>query len=272
MTAAQLFELADKLTEKPRTWMEFGPSSITAFACVMFLGFERALRQYSAIVELLRRGFCDDAVVLVRSLYELDVNLNAIESEQDAATFLKFGRFQQARLIDHRLEDELKRAEQSGQIAEVNIAKLRVAQLSSALDSQFAEFKLPGGKWAVGWSRKPINALAKDLAQDTGAPRGQSDYWIYRLGSLFTHNEPGALVTSLNSEGLSADAWRDLRLRRDKASKQGLSPILHEASICFIDIVGMAGPCIQGYERPWFDDAMERMLPALCDGEPRGNG
>ena len=272
MTTAQLFELGDRLTEKPRSWVESSPVADGSFGCVMFLGFERALRQYSAIVELLRRGLCDDALVLVRSLYELNVNLSAVESEQDAEKFIRFGRFQQVRLIHQRLEDELKHAEQTRNVAEIDTAKSKLSQLSSALDAQFAEFKLPNGKWQKGWSRKTVDALASDLARDTGAPRGQSDYWVYRLGSLFTHNEPGALLTGVNDDKLTADAWKELRLKRDKASKQGLAPILHEASICIVDIVGMAGPCIQGYERRWFDDAMQKILPALCDGDTTENG
>ena len=265
MTAAQLFELADNLTEKPRSWVEAGPVNGRALACVMFLGFERALRQYTSIVEFLRKGFCDDALVLVRSLYELNVNLHAIRSEQDAEQFIRFGKFQQARLIHQRLEDELKDAEETGNPAEIKTARSKLNQRSSALDAQFAEFKLPNGKWQKGWSRKSVDALARGLARDTGAPRGQTDYWVYRLGSLFTHAEPGALLTGVNDDKLTPDAWKELRLKRDRASKQGLAPILHEASVFFIDIVGMAGPCIQGYERPWSDDAMQMILPALCD-------
>ena len=272
MTAPQLFELADELTEKPRPWVESGPAADGSFGCVMFLGFERALRQYSSIVELLRKGLCDDALVLVRSLYELNVNLSAVESEQDGEKFLKFGKFQQARLMQQRLEDELKDAEDTGSAAEIKTARSKLNQLSSALDAQFAEFRLPNGKWQKGWSRKTVDALASALARDTGAPRGQSDYWVYRLGSLFTHNEPGALLTGVNDDKLTADAWKYLRLKRDKASKQGLAPILHEASICFVDILGIAGSCIQGYERRWFDDAMQKILPALCDGDTTENG
>jgi hypothetical protein len=37
------------------------------------------------------------------------------------------------------------------------------------------------------------------------------------LGSLFTHNEPGALLTGVNDNRLSADAWKDLRVKRGKA-------------------------------------------------------
>ena len=272
MTPDELFQLADRLAEKPRQWVESGPVADGSFGCVMFLGFERALRQYSSIIELLRKGLCDDALVLVRSLYELNVNLSAVESEEDAETFISFGRFQQARLIHQRLEDELKDAEQSGNAAEIDAAKTELNQSSFRLDTEFPEFKLPKGGWQKSWSGQNVEQLARELAQETGAPRGHSDYWIFRLGSLFTHNEPGALLTGVNDDKLTADAWKELRLKRDRASKQGLAPILHEASICFVDIVGMAGPCIHGYERPSSDDAMQRILSALCDDGTTENG
>lgn len=269
MTAAQLFELADQLTGKPRMWMEFGPSSNTAFACVMFLGFERALRQYSAVVKLLRNGLCDDTLVLVRSLYELNVNLHGMRPEV-AAEFIRFGRFQQARLLYQNLEDELKGAR--GSDAAVAAASSKLSRASSALDSKFSEFKVAKSKWRKSWFRQSVEVRAKELARDTGVLGDQSDYWVYRLGSLFTHNEPGALITGVDDDKLTADVWKELRLRRDKASKQGLAPILHAASIWFADIVGMAGPCIKGYERPWFDDAMQKILPALCAGDTAENG
>lgn len=272
MTATQLFELADQLTKKPRLWAESGPVADSSLNCVMFLGFERAFRQYLAIVELLRSGFCDDALVLVRSMYELNVSLSAVKSEQDAATFAKFARFQQARLMQQRFEDELKDAQQCSIANAIDSAKAKLSQLSSMLDTQFAEFKLPNGKWQKAWSRKSVEALAGALAHDTGAPDGQNDYWVYRLGSLFTHNEPGALLTGLNDNKLAADGWRGLRLRRDRANEKGLSPILHQASICFVDIVGMAGSFIQGYASAWFDDAMQKILPALGEEDPAKNG
>jgi hypothetical protein len=34
----------------------------------------------------------------------------------------------------------------------------------------------------------------------------------------------------------------------------------------------MAGPCIQRYERQRFDDAMQKILPALCVGDAAENG
>lgn len=273
MTPDELFQLADRLAEKPHQWVESGPAADGAFSCVMFLGFERAVRQYSAIVELFRKGSHDDGLILVRSLYELNVNLHAIKSEQDAAKFIKFGRFQQVRLLQQRLDDELSHAKQAGAaLSEVAALNSERDKLSSKLDTEFAEFKLPKGGWQKSWSGRNVEQLARDLARDTGAPPGESDYWVFRLASLFTHNEPGALVTGLNGDRLSADGWKELRVKRDQGGKHGLSPILHEASTCFVDIIGMAGPCIQAYERPWFDDAMQRILPALCDGDTAENG
>lgn len=259
MTADELFQLADRLAEKPRQWVESGPAADSALSSVMFLGFERALRQYSAILELLRKGLCDDGLVLVRSLYELNVNLSAVKSEEDAEKFLRFGKFQQARLIQQQLEDELTRAEREMDLRKSGEVRQRLKEHTSRLESEFGEFKLRKGGWGKSWSGESVETLAQKLARDTGAPRGQNDYWIYRLGSLFTHNDPGALLTGVNENELTADAWKELRLKRDKASRQGLAPILHEGSICFVDIVGMAGPYIQGYERQWFDDAMQNI-------------
>jgi len=265
MTADELFQLADRLAEKPRQWVESGPAADGSFGCVMFLGFERALRQYGAIVELLQKGLCDDALVLVRSLYELNVNLSALKSEEDAQKFVRFAKLQQLLLEKERLNDQLQ--DSSSYIAKCG---QRLEAVESAL-KEFAEFRTKKGKWQQSWSGLNVKGLAERTAQDTGANTGQHDYWVYGLGSLFTHNAPGALFLGVGDSQLNQEKWKELRAKRDHASRNGLPAILHEASICFVDIVGMAGPCIQGYERHWFDDALQRILPALCDGDTTEN-
>lgn len=202
--------------------------------------------------------------MLLRSLYELNANLSAVKSEQDAARFIRFGKFQQMRLLQQRLDDEVKHGKRAGG-APNEIAPLEAQRdnLSSKLDGEFAEFKLLKGGWQKSWSGQNVEQLARDVARDTGAPSGESDYWIFRLASLFTHNEPGALVADLKDEGLSPEGWREIQARRDQGGKQGSSAILYEASACFVDIVGISGPYIQGYERPWFDEAIQRILSAL---------
>ncbi len=272
MTPDELFQLADRLAGKPRQWLESGPAADGVFSFVMFLGFERALRQYGAIVELLRRGFCDDALVLARSLYELNVNLSAIKSEIDAGKFARFAKLQQLLLEKERLNDQLQDAEKDKESSSY-IAKCgqRLKAVESAL-KEFAEFKTKKEKWQKSWSGLNVKGLAERTAQDTGANTGQHDYWVYGLGSLFTHNAPGALFLGVGDSQLSQEKWKELRARRDHANRNGLPAILHEASMCFVDIVGMAGPCIQRYQRPWFDDAMQTVLPALCDGDTTETG
>ncbi len=272
MTGGQLFELADKLAAKPRAWVESGSAGDGSLGCVMFLGFERALRQYGAIVELLRKGFCDDALVLVRSLYELNVNLSALKSEEDAQKFARFAKLQQLLLEKERLNDQLQDAEKDKESSSC-IAKCghRLEAVESAL-KEFAEFRTKKGKWQQSWSGLNVKGLAERTAQDTGANTGQHDYWVYGLGSLFTHNAPGALFLGVGDSQLNQEKWKELRAKRDHANRNGLPAILHEASMCFVDIVGMAWPCIQGYERQWFDDAMQKILPALCDGDTTENG
>jgi hypothetical protein len=57
-------------------------------------------------------GQWEDALVLARSLYELNMNLSEIECssdrEQAARKFIRFGKFQQLRVEQRRLEDQLR--------------------------------------------------------------------------------------------------------------------------------------------------------------------
>jgi hypothetical protein len=54
--------------------------------------------------------------------------------------------------------------------------------------------------------------------------------------------------------------WNKFLAAIVEAGRKGLPEFLREASICLVDIVGMAGNCIAGYEREWFD---ELALPLL---------
>ncbi len=65
---------------------------------VMFRAFVCALRQYQSLVFLLQSGAWEDALILVRSPYELNVNLSEIATAQDPEerarrTFVTFGKF-----------------------------------------------------------------------------------------------------------------------------------------------------------------------------------
>lgn len=64
----------------------------------MFRAFVCALRQYQSLVFLLQSGAWEDALILVRSPYELNVNLSEIATAQDPEerarrTFVTFGKF-----------------------------------------------------------------------------------------------------------------------------------------------------------------------------------
>lgn len=42
-----------------------------------------------------------------------------------------------------------------------------------------------------------MDELARRIAKQTGGQDGQSDYFVFKLGSLFTHNSPGSLFLQL---------------------------------------------------------------------------
>ncbi len=115
------------------------------------------------------------------------------------------------------------------------------------------------GATSLHWSGANVATLAERLAQQTGVEKGQHDYWVLRLASLFTHNAPGALLFSLPLEAETPD-WKTFRAQLDKAGSEGVRYFLAQASLCFLDIVGMAGSFIAGYDPKWFEEVA---LPLL---------
>jgi hypothetical protein len=195
-------------------------------------------------------------------LYELNLNLSEIFSSPDpedaAKRFVKFGKFLLIRLEQKRLEYQL-RDEQSQASAEIAECERKLGVIASKLEDDFAEFRNPKGKWRESWSGVSVETLAQHLVKETGGQRGQNDYFVFRLGSLFTHNTPGPLFLVLPQDRETID-WNEFRVALDEAGREGVRQFLHEASTCFVDIVGMAGDSITGYERQWLE---EFALPLL---------
>ena len=256
----EAFKLADALLEKPLAWRKSGPapSDTPVLSFAIFRGFDRAVTQYRSLVELLKSGYWEDALILARSLYELNVNFSAISSssdpEQQARKFLRFGNFQKLRLRQLSLQDQLRDEKLQPAPSDTAIAdcERRIEAIDSMLDRDFAEFRTENGKWQETWSGVSVETLAQRLAKETGGRRGQSDYFVFRLESLFTHNTPGALFLALTQGRETAD-WTEFQPALEKAGRDGLRQFLHAASLCFVDIVGIAGGCIVGYEREWFE-------------------
>lgn len=137
-----------------------------------------------------------------------------------------------------------------------------VADIGTRLDQDFWEFRTPKGKWRESWSGANVDKLTQGVAKETGGQDGQSDYFVFKLASLFTHNSPGSLFFELPPD-CETLGWNEFRAAIDNAGRKGLRFFLHEASVCFIDIVGIAGDSIVGYEREWFDEFALPLLQKL---------
>ncbi len=48
--------------------------------------------------------------------------------------------------------------------------------------------------------------------------------------------------------------WGDFSALLTDAGRKGLREFLRQASVCLVDIIGLVGDCIIGYEQQWFDD------------------
>lgn len=254
----EAFRLADALVEKPEVWSQScpAPSNTPILSFIMFRSFHRAVEQYRSIVNLLKSDQWEDAVIVLRSLYDLNMNLSAIDCEETAKKFVRFGKFQQVRMQQRLLEDQV-RDEKSTPLPTAQViaeCERKVANIVSQLDRDFGEFRNPNGKWRESWTGASVETLAQRLAKETGGQRGQSDYSVFRIGSLYTHNDPAALLLGLGEP--EAPDWNKFRTILDDAGQRGLRQFLREASICLVDIVGMAGNSIAGYEPQWFDEAL----------------
>jgi|GEM_PF-3155891 len=271
----EIFRAADDLFQKPLVWSRSvpAPSGTTLVSLVKFRVFVRAVKQYSSIVQLLRSGQWEDALVLARSLYELNANLSEIcssNSEQAASSFVKFGKCQQLRLERRLLEDQVRDEKLKPQPSAETLLELKqkVAAITLVLNRDFGEFRTKerqgnkgnkNGKWQDTWSGFSVEKLAQRLAEKTGGKPGQSDYFVYALGSHFTHAAPGALFLGFNPSRETAD-WNEFRVVLDRAGQGGLRVCLRQASVHLVDIIGLAGDSIMGYEPQWFD---EFALPLL---------
>lgn len=252
--------LAEQLLEKPLSWTQplpAEPSDFPVYRFVMFRGFTRAVTQYKSLLLLLKAGQWEDALILGRSLYELDLNLSKISGEADpeaaAKQFAKFGKFQLIRLDQKRIEDRLGDARlESLASVEITNCETKLAEIAARLNREFREFRTPKGRWRKSWSGANVDELARDIAKATGGQGGQSDYFVFTLGSLFTHNSPGSLFLQLPS-GRETMGWEEFGASIDNAGREGGRHFLHEASVCFVDIIGMAGGCVARYDREWFD-------------------
>ena len=204
--------------------------------------------------------------MVLRSLYELNLNLSEIDDSSDredaAKKFVRFGKFQKARLEQRHFEDQIRDEKSKPQPTDMVLAEYeqKLADNASLLDRSFAEFRNSKGKrkWQESWSGVNVETLAKRVATKTGGQRGETDYFVFRLGSLFTHSAPGAFLLGLRDPETSD--WSEFRAGLDDAGRNGLRQFLYEASACLVDIVGMAGDSIVGYDPQWFHECALRLL------------
>lgn len=154
---------------------------------------------------------------------------SAADPEQNAKKFVAFGKFQRLRLEQKQLEDKLRDEKSRARLSSQEIRKCeqQLASIASALDGDFVQFRTLKGKWQDSWSGANVETLAQRLAKETGAQQGQNDYYVFRLGSLFTHDTPGALFLVLPKDRETAD-WNEFNAELDKAGREGLRHFLNE--------------------------------------------
>ena len=146
--------------------------------------------------------------------------------------------------------------------------KQKLVAITSDLNRDFGEFRnkekqrekdKKKGKWQDTWSGFSVEKLAQRLAKKTGGKPGQSDYFVYALGSHFTHAAPGALFLGSTRIAQQPTGGRSALCSTRRAGTVR-DYFLREGSVCLVDIIGLAADSITGYEQQWFDKFALQLL------------
>lgn len=105
--------------------------------------------------------------------------------------------------------------------------------------------------------------MLKTNAAEVGAGEDEDDYYVFHLGSLFTHCTPGALFHDVPSQK-EAD-WQTCLAVIDAKGQSCVPVLLHEASVCLLDIIGLAGWSIVDYDPRWFDEVAKPLVAEFVD-------
>ncbi len=226
------------------------PTDGTWWGIVQLAILVRAFNQYRSIVNLLRENHWEDALILVRSLFELLLNTEELcrhpdRIEEAAESFVAFAHLQ--RYLRWR-EVELYNIT-TGRAGKE--ARTRIDETDRQAKKFFALFwyadKKGQGKWRATWSRKN----AAELCRLSANPLREHHYrLLYGRGSEFTHSAPVAVFATMQlkhePEEL-ADTIRDVDAREERELRE----IGSMATVFLLEIAVLIGGRLPGFDIKW---------------------
>ena len=194
------FAEADRVIEQFHRWIDRDlPNDGTWWGMVQVAILVRAFNQYRSIVNLLRQNHWEDALILVRSLFELLLNTEELcrqgNNVEDAAeSFVAFAHLQRyLRWRDtqaYHIATGRAGAEVERQIGEMD-------RMARKFFAPFWIEKKGKGRWRGSWSKKTVADLCRLSANPL---RPYHYHLLYGRGSDFTHSASRRIRGDASSE------------------------------------------------------------------------
>lgn len=208
---AMLYEVRDILSD----WIdhpELKESPETALAALRLSVALRTWNLYKAVVPLLERDLWEDATILIRSLFELLLNVEYIdqieaESESKARRFFLFEELQ----LYHHTVSEYEYNVHTGRITKDNET---IAKLTAMAEQLFATFRVKDKQKRVRWAKTWCGKNVFELAQASSQPIRVWQYkLLYSYGSAFAHATPLAVLSTFHRNAPGTD-WAEVATKQ----------------------------------------------------------
>lgn len=217
-----------------------------ALGILRFSAAIRAWNLFKAVVPVLERDFWEDALILIRSLFELLLNIEHVESSGDGKDALarKIFRFQQLQeyqqivaLYEYNVH--------SGRLPpnDPNIAKL--TNMARGLFKEFIESEKSGKiRWAHWWCGKNV----AELARTSPNPLRTWQYKVlYAYTSAFVHPTPVSMLSTFQWKEEAVD-WEAFKKDHLKNEAESLELAVSLLVMFTLEIIMLVSPSLPKFD------------------------
>lgn len=177
----------------------------------------RAYNLLKSIRQLLATDHWENAAILMRSLFELVLNIEEMErdpasAEEQAERFVRFETLQRYLRLraesDYEISTNRKTTHDS-----------RLISLEKALPQYFGEWAIPRKDGTIKWKASWCGKNVKQLCESSGASvrLGQYDI-VYAFGSDMAHSSPSSVLSTFQSG--NAPDWKQLFAQNDQSERR----------------------------------------------------
>ncbi|MDB5320778.1 MAG: hypothetical protein JWN40_2409 [Phycisphaerales bacterium] len=255
----EVFELLHVLRDKLCLWIDNGDldNPSTPLEWVKIAVCVRTYNIFKAAIALLERDFWEDALILIRTLFELLLNVEELlrsetEQEKRAGRFILFEKLQtylkHVALIEYNLQMErpLKRPEAYADV------QLKAKRLFSSFIVGTKNGKV---KWAKSWHGRNV----WELAEASKNPMRTGQYkTLYAYCSALVHASPAA-VLSTNIEMGSEMEWEGVTEKRLNDDKEGIMLTVGFLAQFSFEVLLLAGSVLPKFDASVGFEVFERI-------------